>query len=475
MKRALTISIDYRRHWDAAENDGPWWPLLREFAQGAIDEEIQNPSHKASITYDPRKLMVKISSAGVKLPFSIWLLGESTKMDDERTIGGYGEGMKIATLVAVRNGIPITIRNGADEIWIPTLEADEAFPDKQVLKIEKKRQVRLTKSFDVEIVGVTLDIWDMFRSRVLSLKDRVKVPTPHGDLLLDEDERGKIYVKGIYVHSDRQFEYGYNLQHVKPDLDRRMTDAYDLRSATLDIWKSLAKSDDQRFSTFYALLTDGKDDVAHGEYLYDDGILSKLAIRFQTEHGTDAVPVWKQDDVNLAALIGIKAVRVSGILGRALTKRLPSLDSFMKERSETVVQTLEWGALTTPQQDAWHEALMLLAQYVPDLIEHSPKVVEFLDKQRKFSPATQEAPAQIAASAITHSSAEVLNLVIGAHIDAWSTPSNSRFDKAMAVWEKVIGGMLHDREPKYPSNAPAVESPTGLGPIVGVGDLLRDL
>lgn len=446
MKRALSISIDYRRHWDATENDGPWWPLLREYVQGALDEQTVNPEHPASITYDPRKLQVKISSKGVKLPFSVWLLGESSKMDDERTIGGYGEGFTIAALVAVRNQIPITIRNGADEVWVPTLEPDDAFPDKQVLKVEKRRQVRLTSSFDVEVTGVTPEVWTMLQQRVLMLNNAPRIETDVGDLLPDAAHKGNIYVKGVFVHRDEDLAYGYNLKRVKPDLDRRMTDSYEVRRNILAVWKHLAHAEDERFAQFYRLLADGSADVSHADYLYDDQLNERLAARFTAEHGADAIPVWSSSDYDEGKQLGLNVVRVSGQLGRLVSRVTRTIHKAKFAARNAIKHHYTLVELAgTPERRYFNHALAKVMGAVPDLIKETPKIVSFVQQGFDWIAAVDDAPAMVSLWALT-SESHTIAALIAAHVENWTPTEELRgMDKVGFLWEKVMRSLLNEQ------------------------------
>ncbi len=363
MKRALTITTDFRRHWDSAENDGPWWPMIREFIQGALDEQTVNPKNIADIEYDPEKAKITISSKNVKLDFSVLLLGESTKMDSSETIGGFGEGMKIAMLMAVRNNIPIKIRNGADEVWLPTLEPDSAFSNRDVLTVEKKRAVRLTKSFDIELTGVTKTIWDQIYHRILFLSVPTMLRCEQGDIIIDEAYKGEIYIKGVFIQKHAGFNYGYNFKNVKCDSDRKMVSYYDLKEQSAKLWAEVANhGDDESFALFYKLLSKDKVDVEEIETDLFADTLTKLVDMFKSIHGEEAIPILESEDLN-SNISNVITITTPYFLTKLLRKQLTSYDSIKQEYNEQRLKVYAIDDLTNWQRKVFCYGNQLLNIY----------------------------------------------------------------------------------------------------------------
>ena len=55
---------------------------------------------------------------GASIGIDKLVLGETTKYDNENQIGKYGEGLKLALLVLVRNGHQLEIKT-QEQIWTP--------------------------------------------------------------------------------------------------------------------------------------------------------------------------------------------------------------------------------------------------------------------------------------------------------------------------------------------------------------------
>jgi hypothetical protein len=379
MKRVLTISTDFCREWDSEEFRGPWHPMIREFIQGALDAQTQD-GLKPEIQYHASRGLLKISTPNIKLDPSVLLLGESTKRDDNNTIGGFGIGMKIAMLIAARNNINVTIRNGADEVWVPTLEEDKAWPGKKVLVVETRRQVRLKRSFDIEIEGVTPEVWNTVQFDHLFLQTPSNVLGKEtGDLILDPSYKGRVYVKGVFVKIDDEYDFGYNLKNCKVDMSRRLTDDYDLRSNIGSIWEELAH---QGINTkiFYDLLQDEKIDSDYYDYIYDSEALEHIANEFRIRHG-GKTPVLSKD-FEEATTFGFEPVVVSRRLYRVLTR---TFKSFSDRKAMQFNKILHYVAINEAQDEIFLfcKSLLNKAGLYDEIKEFI--IVEFAGKdQRRY-------------------------------------------------------------------------------------------
>lgn len=94
----LSLSPKYVSGWGVEE-------AVREILQNAIDQKADGA--EVSVSYDRETL--SILTDGARLKTSTLLLGESGK-DDERYIGKYGEGYKLALLVLTRERKPVRPR-----------------------------------------------------------------------------------------------------------------------------------------------------------------------------------------------------------------------------------------------------------------------------------------------------------------------------------------------------------------------------
>ena len=123
-KIELSLASDYVPSWTIVD-------AIRELFQNALDQEVQSPGNKATWSYENGTF--KISNKQSTLTTKTLLLGTSSKSEDTRTIGQFGEGYKIATLVLLRNNKQVTIYNyGLREVWtkickVPTLRHRDTY------------------------------------------------------------------------------------------------------------------------------------------------------------------------------------------------------------------------------------------------------------------------------------------------------------------------------------------------------------
>ena len=103
-KYELSISADYVPEWGTTE-------AIREFFQNSIDEETRDPGNKMFFDYDEKEEVIRIGNKHSDLDIKTLLFGVTTKNKDSSMIGNYGEGYKIATVVLLRLGKNIVLKN----------------------------------------------------------------------------------------------------------------------------------------------------------------------------------------------------------------------------------------------------------------------------------------------------------------------------------------------------------------------------
>ncbi len=106
---AIGPTSTWRQDWSI-------WEAIRDIVQNALDE-----TEAYQWGYDEQGLWIADKGRGVSV--ADFLLGPP-KLKPEYARGRYGEGMKISTLVLVRNGYPVHITTVGKELWIVFLELD---------------------------------------------------------------------------------------------------------------------------------------------------------------------------------------------------------------------------------------------------------------------------------------------------------------------------------------------------------------
>jgi hypothetical protein len=222
----LSLSRRYVSDWGAEE-------AVREILQNAIDRQADGA--EVEVSYARETLSVR--TLGASLDRSTLLLGESGK-DDDRYIGKYGEGYKLAMLVLTREGHRMSITTGGER-WVPVFRDSEAFGG-ETLQLDIYDDGEDGEYTQFDISGISPAMMRSFREKFIAL-DRfmgcdigAKRESEYGTILLESRFKGKFYVGGLFVQEDTQFAYGYDFlpEHVSLDRDRKAINYYELKELT---------------------------------------------------------------------------------------------------------------------------------------------------------------------------------------------------------------------------------------------------
>jgi len=304
-KIELTIAPTYVPSWTYVD-------AIRELFQNALDQEVQNPENKASWEYRDDKHELVIRNATSKLTTASLLLGHTTKAGDKATIGQFGEGYKIATLVLLREGKNVVFYNyGNKEIWRPRFVKSRKFGTSILTFFTEKTPLwERVPSADLEIVieGITPEEYygEIVPSNLHLRNDyEVLEETEYGSII---DLPGKVFVNGLYVCDYMPYTYGYNFkpEHIRLDRDRKMISDFDLRWMASKMWSN--SKDIDKVLEMVAL---NKADVVYIKDVsrYKDWY-NIAAEKFFSEYGTDAIPVTSQAELE-SVPAGYKGIVVS--------------------------------------------------------------------------------------------------------------------------------------------------------------------
>ena len=219
-KYELSLSRNYVSTWKVEE-------AIRELLQNAKDSDGEE-----SITINKENGSITITNKNTSIPSSTLLLGNTSKKDDLNKIGQFGEGYKLAILVLLRESKNIEIYN-ADKIWIPSFQYSETFGC-EVLCIEEYEGGEDDLTF--EISGFNQAELSKLENEFLGLngQEYASIETSYGEILTDTKFKGKVFVEGLPVYDDENFNYGYNFKsrYVNLDRDRKSINLYELKIPT---------------------------------------------------------------------------------------------------------------------------------------------------------------------------------------------------------------------------------------------------
>lgn len=344
-KYELSISPSYAHQWTFVD-------AVREIFQNAIDQETTEQDNAMFWRYDESQQKLLIGNKRSKLSVRSLLLGESTKQNDTRTIGKFGEGYKIATLVLLRSDKPIVFFNyGANEIWKPRFVNSHRYKT-QVLTFFVDRQPVWSSVPDhnltIEISNVTADEFEQIVESNLHMQTVESVlETDYGRILFDEQYAGQVYVNGLWVCKHEAYRYGYDFkpERIKIDRDRKLVSDFDLRWLSSSIWNTVDGHNDQ-------LLDLVRSNAADTAFLDSTQYLAPMAKRaalrdaaynsFVEEYGETVVPVTSQQDLE-----AIPSSHTAVIVPENYKKLITASDHYKapvapKPQKRALDQLVEW-------------------------------------------------------------------------------------------------------------------------------------
>lgn len=291
----LSLSPQYVGSWKVVD-------AIRELFQNAIDQETVDPANKMFFAYDKASQVLSIGNKSSVLDKKTLLLGESTKVDDKRTIGQFGEGYKIAALVLLRLGKQLKIYNyGVSEVWEAKIIKSRRYnANILVFDVTEKRFWQSVPDNDLTIVinGITPEEYDDIVASNLHFHTLENTYlTSYGSILYDAEYKGKVFVNGLFVADVVDLQYGYDIKpaYLELDRDRRLVKDFDLQWRTSSMWNESNDTDKA-----LSLVQRNSIDV---KYIRSLGVTKpnlrmSAAASFRSEYGDNAVPVSDQSELN---------------------------------------------------------------------------------------------------------------------------------------------------------------------------------
>ena len=262
-----------------------WTPAnaIRDLCQNALDAE-------AAFEYSYSNNALELTSKGVKLNPSVWVVGVSSKRNDPNSVGNKGEGLVLATQVLLRDGFNVTIIN-SDEMWVPSIKYSEVY-ETDCLEIEITNE-GYSNDYTVLVEGVSEELWEQVVHDCLYLRDKDSlgnyVTAPCGSRVF-YDYPNELYVGGLFVcTTNLQYSYDLHPSKIKLTRDRRECSGWDLQGVTASLLKEVAEP-----KRIVEAAQKDVADVHHMQYSWSVGsIPSEVADEaysvFKLAYGDDAV------------------------------------------------------------------------------------------------------------------------------------------------------------------------------------------
>lgn len=352
-KLALTVSPDYVRGWGL-------WEAIRELVQNAQDALGQG--YDLKIWHRPKDFggTLVLKNIGVTIDRQKLVLGSSDKGGVAGMRGKFGEGFKLAAVVLRRMGVELRIASG-DEGWKFEVEPSDQFDGARLLTVHTSKRP-YDNSVQVEVRGITAGEWDEIQTRILFMRapnvERVAAVEGCGRVLFEDQYRGKLYHRGIYVGPmPDEFRFGYDLDNVELDRDRKLAEPWSLRWEITKLLNTGVQHKAINADLMMELLNsecgESKAIAANVEYGYTGSMGDAIAALFKEEYGDNAAPVESMGESVECEHHGLKGVVVRPALRRVLERSLGALESRKVSRATDAKTTFgvcdlmpaEWGNL----------------------------------------------------------------------------------------------------------------------------------
>jgi hypothetical protein len=308
------MSINYVPTWGIVES-------IRELFQNARDAETANPKNKMYFNYDAEAEILRVGNKDGHLETKSLLLGQTSKLGDNRMIGQHGEGYKVATVVLLRNGKGVKVYNRSEkEVWTAKIVKSRRYQaDVVVYDVEKVSIFKSVPDQDLifEVTGISQDEYDAIVESNLYLQDlnpNDVLQAGESRVLTDEAHRGRLYVGGLYVTTSKYAKLGYDFEPtlITLDRDRSFIDGLDLQficgkvlcaTNNVDVVRKYKDIWDGAYIRWYL---DGRIPSSDIEKLYSEAYSD-----FIKKNGADAVPCTDTNEFNFLKRNGYNAIMVS--------------------------------------------------------------------------------------------------------------------------------------------------------------------
>lgn len=327
----LTLTSNYVSDWTF--NDA-----IRELIQNGTDQEVLDKDNHFRVDYDSEKQILRLKNDKSVLKINTLLLGRSSKSKNDDTVGQFGEGYKIAALVLNRIGKSFTIYNNEKkEVWKSRFKDSEKWLEKILAFYVSKRET--------EDTGLCIEVGNVAWSEYNNLSDvwigmcdfdYEKVETQYGEILIDEEFTGQVFVNGLFVDCSSKLEYGYNFKpkYIKLERDRKTCDTWNVEDITSKMIAEGMVNGGIPIDTVRRMVESNSDDVYHLEfntYLGDVKKVQEMLVESFDEQNPQphSIPVSSQEEIKKIKAYGGNPVvvpsKVASLLKNETAKRFEEL------------------------------------------------------------------------------------------------------------------------------------------------------
>ena len=347
----LSLTPTYVSDWD-------FKMAIRELIQNGIDQQATNSKCTFSMEFVPNENdstrgKILFTSKQSRLKVNTLLLGCTSKEDDTLTVGQFGEGYKIASLVLNRLGKTFIVHNNMEnEIWVARFKNSKKWRGKILAFFVDKTDQIDSNDLVIEVGNVTDDEYSLLQEIWLSYEadDSYEIETSYGEILLDNWAKGEVYVNGLYIECHSQFKYGYNFkpEYLRLERDRKSCDSWLAQNLTAKMVSEAMINGDMEIETVHSMIEEDLDDVTNINYCsYEQkqNVVDSLKEVFDEQHDKGSIPVTDQSDYDMICNMGGTPIFVPRSVGRLLSdvkeERIDKLVNSAKQKAVTPREKLQ--------------------------------------------------------------------------------------------------------------------------------------
>ena len=333
----LTVRTDYLPTWGTKHG-------LRELLQNYLDSCDDTGIAGRLEAADPwdGDNTITLHNPGATIDRSALLFGGTSKTGSETSRGRFGEGLKLGALALVRDGATVTLDHDRERWTFGVVTSAEY--GGEVLAVT-------VTDLDEEVDGVLVTIagrkaiygWSEVRALFREFVDvGATFATDDGDLLLDPNQRGNVWVRGQLIRTDGRLSFGYDLKSAWTDRDRDVVGDFDVSWAAGKMVDKANKAGVVAAAELLRMLNEGGGDSAYVTSTWSRETNAKAAEAFLAVHGKGAVPVTNnlsEDDRTALVGFGYVPVVVSDNALAVLTKTIPDAHAAIQAASSAVLNT----------------------------------------------------------------------------------------------------------------------------------------
>lgn len=391
--QARTGLIPTTVHEDACKIG--WGPQQahREFGQNLFDQAKRG--FPASWNYNPDTEEITYENKGCVIPLEAIFSGWGDKANNRDLAGVHGDGFPNACVVIARTpGYDMVIQNGPT-IWKPSLAPHPVIGssclnfDIQPNPKWKDGHALYTR---VIVSGVSAEEYEVIQDMFLEMREKWMtksqvVTTREGRLLLHPELKGKLYVKGIYVQTVPNLEYGYDLHNVELGRDRDIMHSYDRNWKLREIWERALAIRPSLAAKWIELLNleglESAEDMGaiYSGHNFPEKAVKELEKAFKALHGKKAIPVSSTGESREMEHLGQGAGVLNQKAMAILKPRLGGVEKARERLVKEVTKTYSWSKLTSEEKKNLEATVELLSLAEEGFNLDRTTVVDFLSPE----------------------------------------------------------------------------------------------